>query len=900
MIQQNAITNQSKSNSALRIVGNWLAAQGLTPQGNSLKIQLLLTILPVVLVPLLIASGIGYRVVQQRTEKSMQRQLEDQSLLASGSARAVLDELLTLPRNIATNPLVINEALAGGNEAAKAGLDQLDISELESKFAGTKLLRNHQALNKYLQETVETAEISEILVTNRYGFNVAYSRPTTDFVQSDEDWWQGAKQDGVWMSPPDFDFASKARTIELVHAIINPNDKQFVGVIRAILPARRFSLLADYVQRTGMSGSQRLQIIDGQTLGIIDTFSPEGFRKETKIIGAETVEAVITALNDIDLSSDSSATNIKTYEAQIVEALNSQKQVRQLSVTSLENNTFLVSFSHQNRLYKVATIPTTSWVAIASMEGRQIASAGQELLLLFAATAIVLGGLTSALIILLARQLSLPLANLADFSNQVASGDLAVAAIPEGTRETRLLAGTFNQLVARTRTLLTAQEAETDKAKLFARIASAHAKDLRAMRTVAEDAASDIQKILHADRVFFYRFSASSSGVVESEVATAKYPRAASYPNPKTLVPPSLLKEEIEVTTTVFDNVAKVLGEDSDAYHQCMELLDVKSSLIVPMAVDDALYGFWMVHHCQALHKWQPVEVAFVEQLSTQFQLVVERLNSLSEAQDARQVSETLSKKLQQQKEGLQQQIAELTHTFKTQASSLNSTPTDFAGNAPEDLSDIFQKTFTHLLQLTANVEHINSQLKTSLAQTEETAVKVVEPMTYQTQAALAMLATLQPLIQTIPELVDVAKKALQRCRSFSGISNNIKQLKTLNQPHTQSIEPETDKKSHDTSVYLNLIDQEIENISNALNKIQVQISSGTEHVKDAQYHMEEVLKGEQQIDQLIQGLSFININQLQMTQAVDDLTKTMTLSSERTSSLTEEIDSVLNTERRL
>ncbi|MBT9315193.1 HAMP domain-containing protein [Leptothoe spongobia] len=899
MVQQNAMTGQSKPNPALGVVGNWLG-QWLTPQGNTLRSQLLLTILPVVLVPLLIASGIGYRVVQQRTEERLQRQLTDQSLLASGSTLAVLDELLTLPRVIANSPLVINEALAGSNEAANAGLDKLSVSELESKFTNTKLLRDHKSLNKYLQETVETAEISEISVTNRYGFNVAYSRPTTDFVQSDEDWWQRAKQDGVWISPPDFDFASKARTVELVQSIINPGDQQFVGVIRAVLPARKFSLLADYLQRTGISGSQRVQIIDSQTLGIIDTFSPQGFRKETKTIGAETVEAVITALSEIDFPADASATNIEAYEAQITKALSNQKQVRELSLILSENNIVLLSFIHKNRLYKVATIPTTKWVAIASMERREIASAGQELLLLFAVTAILLSGLTSGLIILLARQLSLPLANLADYSNQVASGDLTVAATPEGTRETRLLARTFNQLVSRTRTLLTAQEADTHKAKLFARIASAPADNLRAMRTIAEDALPDIQEILQADRVFFYRLSSNGSGLVESEVTTSNYRRATSYPNQKAFIPPNLLTEDIEVTTTVIDDVAKEIGEDSDAYYQCMELLDVKSSLIVPMAVDNALYGFWMVHHCEALHPWQPVEVAFVEQLSVQFQLVVERLNSLSEAQDARQVSETLSKKLQQQKERLQQQIAELTHTFKTETSSSQSTPKALEVNASEDLSDVFQNTFTHLLQLTANVEHINSQLKTSLAQTEETAVKVVEPMTYQTQAALTMLATLQPLIQTIPELVDVAQKALHRCRSFSGISNNIKQLQALDQPHAQNIEQETDKSANSTSVYLGLIDKEIGNISNTLNKIQVQINNGTEYVKDAQHHIEEVLKGEQQIDQLLQGLSFININQLQMTQAVDNLAKSMTLSSERTSNLTEEIDSVLDAEHRL
>ncbi|MEM7065492.1 MAG: GAF domain-containing protein [Cyanobacteria bacterium P01_B01_bin.77] len=899
MIQQNSTARQPKTNPALQFVSDWLAQQ-LPPQGKSLRSQLLLTILPVVLGPLLIASGIGYQVVQQRTEDRLQRQLADQSLLASGGTRAVLDELLTLPRVMANSPLVINEALAGSNEAATAGLDQLPIPELESKFTDNKLIRKHQSLNNYLKETVKAAEISEISVTNRYGFNVAYSRPTTDFVQSDEDWWQRGKEDGIWISPPDFDFASKARTVELVQSIINPNDQQFVGVIRAVLPARKFSLLADYLKRTGISGSQRVQIIDGQTLGIIDTFSPQGFRKETKTIGAETVETIITKLSKLDSPSDPTSTNIEAYATQIREALDNQKQVRKLSIALSENDTILLSFIYDSRQYKIATIPTTSWVAVASMERGEIAGAGRELLLLFAVTAILLGGLTSGLITLLAQQLSLPLVHLADYSNQVAAGDLTVKAIPEGTHETHTLAHTFNQLVSRTRALLTAQAAETHKAELFARITSSPIKKIQAIRSTAEDVLPDIQEILQADRVFFYRLNSSGSGTVESEFVTPEYRRATSYPDQKALLPPTSLPADTEVKTTLFNNVVETIIENADDYYLCMDLLDVKSSLIVPMVVDSALYGFWIVHHCQALHTWQPVEVAFIEQLSAQFQLVAERLNSLHELQDARQVSEALSNKLQQQKEKLQGQIAELTHMFKTQTSSLNSTPAVSKVNSTEDISALFQSTFARLLQLTASVEHINSQQKTSLAQTEETAMKVVEPMSYQTQAAIAMLAMLQPLIQTVPELVASAQKALHRCRKFSGISNNLKQLQTLEQPSTQNIEPETSNSSQNIAVYLDLIDNEIEHIGNTLDKIKTQINSGTEHVKDAQYHLEEVFKGEQQLDQLMQGLSFVNINQLQMTRAVDDLIKTMTLSSERTLNLTEEIDNISDSKYRL
>ena len=220
-------------------------------QGVNLRRQLLATILPALIAPLAISSFVGYRLVQQQVEAQIDLQLQNQAMLASEGTSAVLNDLLDLPRVIADSPLVINEALVGGQQAELAGLDKLTNRELEERFQETKLLRIHNALNAYLQETIETADISEISITERNGFNIAYSEPTTDFVQSDETWWQKGKNEGLWIGPPDFNFTAKGFTVELAQAIYDPQSGAFLGVVKAVLPTRKFSLVAKYVKRTG-------------------------------------------------------------------------------------------------------------------------------------------------------------------------------------------------------------------------------------------------------------------------------------------------------------------------------------------------------------------------------------------------------------------------------------------------------------------------------------------------------------------------------------------------------------------------------------------------------------------------------------------------------------------------
>jgi len=60
--------------------------------------------------------------------------------------------------------------------------------------------------SKFLRDVIETDKqkeqifvISEIILTNSLGANVAQTGKTTDYDQSDEDWWQQAKINGIYL-----------------------------------------------------------------------------------------------------------------------------------------------------------------------------------------------------------------------------------------------------------------------------------------------------------------------------------------------------------------------------------------------------------------------------------------------------------------------------------------------------------------------------------------------------------------------------------------------------------------------------------------------------------------------------------------------------------------------------
>lgn len=754
-----------------------LAAGQTSKKGASLRLRLLQTILPVVLIPLMLAGAAGYRVVQQRTEERVQEQLENQALLTSEGTTEVLKDLLDLPRSIAANPLVINEAVAGSKQVESEGLDQVPPQVLEERFAATKLLRTHNRLNAYLKETTETAEISEISVTDSHGFNVAYSAPTTDFVQSDEPWWQNGKEQGLWIGAPDFNYAAKGFTIELAQAIKDPSTGSFVGVVRTVLPARKFSLLAQYLKRTGISNSQRVQLVDASELKVIDTFSPQGFRKSREVIGGKPIEQVATALVK--------AAQKENEPQQILQNLQANSSVKNLSVIFSDKTTTAVSFTDGDRQYKIASIPQTQWVAIASMDKADISAAGRDSLIFIALTTLLLAGITTALILWLARQLSAPLDSLAVQAQQVAAGDFDVTVPPSGTTETRTLTQTFNQLVVRVKDLLQRQESETQKAQLFAEVTGASATSLFDLKPIFDNTLPHAQRILNADRILFYPIDSEQFEQLASEAVAPEFPTALTYATPVDCIPTRLRNRESDLVA-VIDNVAT--AKLDPAHRTYLSNLNAQATLTVPVFNEESLFGFLIAHH-RTPHEWQPSETNFMTQLAAQFKLVIDRVTALTKMQESQQFAYVLNFEKQQQSVELSQhkeQLSQQSEDYRRQQEHLQQQVSDlindiqgvFQGDLTvraqvtegdlKTVADVFNLTVAKLQELVKQIKQSTFQVNSFLSQNEEMVEQLANATQCQTQEATLTLSTVQTMIQSMNAIADNARQAAVTANSVA------------------------------------------------------------------------------------------------------------------------------------
>ena len=74
----------------------------------------------------------------------------------------------------------------------------------------------------------------EVFLTNSFGVNVSQTHRTTDFIQSDELWWQVAMKDGLYIGDVDYDKSAKLQSLDLCIRVEDHLGKPS-GVLKAVL-----------------------------------------------------------------------------------------------------------------------------------------------------------------------------------------------------------------------------------------------------------------------------------------------------------------------------------------------------------------------------------------------------------------------------------------------------------------------------------------------------------------------------------------------------------------------------------------------------------------------------------------------------------------------------------------
>ncbi len=196
----------------------------------------------------------GIEVLKRSVGGDEDARIVNATALSAQLIERVLDERARQVDLIAAAPGVIVAAKKGGDVSRQHGLPKLSIEQLEEMFKDTRSQQVDPAALTYLTDLLKKLDIAEVMLTDEYGYNAVTTSPSSDFVQSDEGWWQTAWATGTTTAQATADPATQRTVVELSAAVHDASAK--VGVVKV-----KFGLsVVDSVLAQGSAGGQTLRV----------------------------------------------------------------------------------------------------------------------------------------------------------------------------------------------------------------------------------------------------------------------------------------------------------------------------------------------------------------------------------------------------------------------------------------------------------------------------------------------------------------------------------------------------------------------------------------------------------------------------------------------------------------
>ena len=336
----------------------------------------------------IVGAGVGGTIAVLLLGAAAQRLLhlqitnESDTHIADAAQRALvavsqeIDGRTRLARLVALAPEVISAARLGGARAQALGIVGADISALEKRFDGPRSLDVSASTQAYLTSALTSLDGVAVMLTDANGYTVVSTRRTTDFVQSDEDWWRIAWRDGLSLPEIGYDSSAHQTTISIAAAAREGASK--VGVVKV-----GFSVVPLLTAISAAGGDVRIDIID--------------------------------SADKVLLSSDSSR------QGRAVALSGSAGDVARVVATSIDGRSERVAVLAANgRRWRVAAHEPESELSSALRNSTLTVLAGAAMLLF------ALFALLFSIERFLERRLSTPARELAEAAEAVAAGDFSV------------------------------------------------------------------------------------------------------------------------------------------------------------------------------------------------------------------------------------------------------------------------------------------------------------------------------------------------------------------------------------------------------------------------------------------------------------------------------------------
>jgi GAF domain-containing protein/HAMP domain-containing protein len=522
--------------------------------------------------------------------------------------------------------LALNKTLqdAAATASQEDPLSRVDIERLDQQWRAADAANkdteplvisvlNNPISSELRKFRVQFPQQVELFLTDLQGVSIATTNRTSDYLQSDEEWWQIAYRDGLYIGQPEYDDSSKTIAMNMATAV--QQNGQVVGVLRTTV---NFTALTDTLIAGlfGNTGRTNIYLPDGSELKLNTTAADRSYE-----------------LVQQEAPSDYQTLVQSTQKYQTITITDVPVVASSASVT-LPGSTGADAATIDNLNWRVVTLQDQA-------EAQQPVNAQSRNITILAIVIISVGVFAGRY---LSNVISKPIVHLTATAGKVASGDLTAEAKVETRDEIGTLATTFNTMVSQLRNLIGSLEqrvaAATRNLTLAAEVGRSVAQ-VHDLNPLLKNAVELVQNRFNLYYTQVYLLDPTGRQLVlqAGTGAVGQQLLGRHHGLPVDLA-------SLNGTATVEKHAVIVENTQTSTIHRPNPLLpETRSEMVVPLLIGERVVGTLDMQSSQAgaLNK---ENLAAFETLAGQLAIAVDNAALLAETEAARATIEAQSRRL--------------------------------------------------------------------------------------------------------------------------------------------------------------------------------------------------------------------------------------------------------------
>jgi methyl-accepting chemotaxis protein PixJ len=305
--------------------------------------------------------------------------------------------------------------------------------------------------------------------------------------------------------------------------------------------------------------------------------------------------------------------------------------------------------------------------------------------------------------------------------------------------------------------LLQQQRQAAEKARILSEISSQIRQSLNPEKII-ETTVKESLSLMQSDRIVIYRFDEEWNGQIIAEAVKPDWLKIIDLETDVPCFPAEYVEPYRKGRVQVTPDISKA---NLTACHQeQLEQWQVKANAVVPILVNQQLYGLLGAHFCSETHQWSDAEVETFKQIALQMGYALEQAQLLEEVQQARSIAEETSLEQQEQKELLEHQIESFLGDIEDSFEGNLTVRAQVTEGVMGTVADFFNATIESLQQLVLQVQSAANVVTTTAQDSEQDIQELSHESQRQAEAITNALNQIQMMTASIQAVAENAKAA--------------------------------------------------------------------------------------------------------------------------------------------